>query len=180
MHTFNPDTYCGIYCGACSIALYGETGLADGFVACLGSVPKEDLACGGCKSDTVYAGCSTCSLRRCAREKGVEHCIDCDDYPCKMYSRWQSAGKILPHAHEAAPSLEAIKRDGVGTWLVTQKRRWSCPDCGSPFSWYATECCTCGRSLTYEAHKISGWRKILCRFVLPQAYRKGKAKKPKA
>lgn len=56
---FNPDTYCGIYCGACSIAMLGKTGRADGFADCLGTVPKEDLACGGCKSDRVYAGCST-------------------------------------------------------------------------------------------------------------------------
>ena len=76
MNKITPDTYCGIYCGACSIAMHGETGRADGFAASLGSVPKEDLICGGCKSDTVYAGCSTCTLRRCAREKGIAHCVD--------------------------------------------------------------------------------------------------------
>jgi hypothetical protein len=178
MNEFNPDTYCGIYCGACSIAMRRKTGLTDGFAACLGSVPKEELACSGCKSNIVYAGCSTCSLRRCAREKGVAHCIDCADYPCKMYSNWQSVAKFLPHTHEAAPSLEAIKRDGVAPWLAMQKKRWSCPDCGSPFSWYALECYNCGRRLASEAFALSGWRKLLCRFVLPMAYRKGKAKRP--
>ncbi|MEE9912998.1 MAG: DUF3795 domain-containing protein [Deltaproteobacteria bacterium] len=177
MNILNPDTYCGIYCGACSIAAYSQTGRTDGFVACLGSVPKADLACCGCKSGTVYAGCSTCSLRRCAREKNVAHCIDCADYPCKDYSTWQTVAKFLPHTHEAPASLAAIKRYGVDHWLDAQKKRWSCPDCGAPFSWYVPACYKCGRELASESYKISGWRKLLCRFVLTMAYRKGKAKK---
>jgi transporter family-2 protein len=36
--------------------MYGKTGRADEFVACLGGVPKEALSCGGCKSDNIYAG----------------------------------------------------------------------------------------------------------------------------
>jgi hypothetical protein len=178
MNKFNPDAYCGIYCGACSIKMLGKTGCADEFAACLGSVPKEDLAfCGGCRSDNVYTGCSICSLRHCAREKGATRCIDCAEYPCKMYSKWQSVSKFLPHAREAASSLEAIKRDGVDPWLSAQQKRWSCPDCGTPFSWYATECYKCGRRLASEAYEISGWKKLLCRFVLPMAYRKGRAKR---
>lgn len=179
MTPFNPDTYCGIYCGACSIAISGNFGRTDRFAACLGHLPKEDLACSGCKSDTVYAGCSVCSLRRCAREKAVPHCIDCKDYPCKMYKRWLSAAKFLPHTHEAASSLEIIKHDGAASWLDVQKKRWSCPDCGTPFSWYAAVCYHCGRGLGSKAHELSGWKALLCRLVLPMAYRKGKLKHKK-
>ncbi|MRR18545.1 MAG: DUF3795 domain-containing protein, partial [Deltaproteobacteria bacterium] len=172
MKTFNPDTYCGIYCGACSIVTHAETGCTDAFAACLKSVPKEELACGGCKSDNIYAGCGTCSLRQCARGKGVEHCIDCADYPCRSYSKWQSSANfIVPHSREAAASLELIKREGITSWLGAQKKRWSCPDCGLPFSWYAPECCNCGRKLASEAFELSGWRKLLCRIILPMVYR---------
>jgi hypothetical protein len=178
MDKINPDTYCGIYCGACSVLMHGETGRADGFAGCLGSVPKEEIACGGCKSGTLYAGCRMCSFRDCALEKGVAHCVDCADYPCKMYAKWQSAAMFLPHVREAAFSLEAIKRDGVDAWLAAQKKRWSCPYCGTPCSWYASECGKCGRRLASEAYEMSGWRKLLCRLVLPIVYRKGKAKRP--
>ena len=173
MNIFNPDTYCGIYCGACSIAMYSKTGRADEFVACLGGVPKEELSCGGCKSDNIYAGCKACGLRRCAREKGIEHCIDCADYPCKSYKTRQTVAKLLPHLHGAAASLKNIKLDGVDHWLDVQKKRWSCPDCGTPFSWYATACYKCG--LASKAHELSGWKKLLCRFMLTMAYRKGRA-----
>jgi hypothetical protein len=180
MNKFHPDTYCGIYCGACSIVMHGETGRPDRFAACLGNVPKEELTCHGCKSDTVYAGCGICSIRHCAREKDVAHCIECTDFPCKMYLKWQSVAKFLPHSRESASNLEAIQRDGLEHWLAMQKKHWSCPNCGSPFSWYASECYTCGRRLASEAYEISGWRKLLCRFILPMAYRKGKAKRPMA
>ena len=176
MNIFNPDTYCGIYCGACSIAMYGKAGLTDEFASCLGSVPKEDIVCGGCKSDTVYYGCRICGLRSCARGKNVEHCIECSDYACKNYRSWQRAAKLLPHIQESADSLEAIKCDGVDHWLDSQKKRCSCPDCDTPFSWYASMCSKCGRSLVSKAFKLSGWRKLLGHFVLPMVYRKGKAK----
>jgi hypothetical protein len=92
-----------------------------------------------------------------------------------MYRRWEAGAKFLPHARGAAASLEAIRRDGVDRWLATQKERWSCPDCGAPFTWYARECHECGRGLTAEAYEISGWRRLLCRLMLFAAYRKGKA-----
>lgn len=174
MSEFNPDTYCGIYCGACSIAAYGRTGRADTFAECLANVPGEDLACGGCKSENIYAGCGICMLRRCARTKGVEHCTDCADYPCRMYIRWQKTAKILPHARDAASDLETIRRDGASHWLESQKRRWSCPHCGTPFSWYAQVCGNCGCSLADRSFTLSGLRKVLCRLVIPAVYRKGK------
>jgi hypothetical protein len=176
MDGFSPETYCGRYCGACSIAMCGKTGLTDEFAACFGSVPKEDLSCGGCKSENLYYGCRICILRSCTREKGVGYCIDCPDYPCKNYRKWQGAAKFLPHIHEAEASLDAIKCDGVDRWLDSQKKEWSCPSCGTPFSWYASICSKCGSSLVSKAFKLSGWSKFLCRFVLPMVCRKGKAK----
>jgi hypothetical protein len=155
--------------------MYNKTGHADKFVACLRGIPKEDFSCGGCKSDNIYAGCKACDLRRCAREKGIEHCTDCADYPCKSYRTWQTITKFLPHLHGVAASLKNIKVDGVNNWLNEQKKRWACPDCGTSFSWYAAACYNCGRSLASQTHKLSGWRKLLCRFMLTMAYRKGKA-----
>ena len=174
------DTYCGIYCGACSILRHGETGHGDGLVACCGSVPKEGLACGGCKSGVVYAGCRVCMFRDCAVEKGVAHCIDCPEYPCRAYDKWQYAAKLLPHVRESVANLETIRRDGVDAWLAAQEKRWACPECGASFSWYAAQCTECGRSLAAEAYVMSGVRRLICRWLVPKVYRKGKAATPPA
>ena len=175
MNEINPDTYCGLYCGACSVAVYGKTGQADNFIACIKGVPREAFSCDGCKSENLYAGCRACGLRRCAREKKVEHCTDCADYPCRSYRAFQKMSKLLPHLRGVAAALESIRRDGAGHWLNAENRRWLCPDCGTPFSWYAAACRECGRSLASEAHGLSAWKKPLCRFMLSMAYRKGKA-----
>jgi hypothetical protein len=132
-------------------------------------------ACPGCRSDALYAGCRTCGLRDCAVGRGVAHCVECADYPCGTYERWRSVSKLLPHVREATSNLEAIARDGVEDWLAAQKTRWSCPACGTRFSWYAASCAECGRSLRKEAHAMKGLRKLVCRLVLPMVYRKGKA-----
>ncbi len=171
------DSYCGIYCGACSVSRHGETGRGDAFVSCLGGVPGEELACGGCKSDVLYAGCRICKLRDCARAKGVAHCADCADYPCGMYRSWRSSGRILPHVREAAASLAAIRDRGVEAWLAAQEKRWSCPTCGARFSWYAARCAECGRDLAAEAYALSGVRKLVCGWLLPMAYRRGSARR---
>jgi hypothetical protein len=174
----NSDTYCGIYCGACSVAIYGVTGRADGFVACCTGVPRSALTCDGCKSEKVYAGCRVCPFRSCAEERGVARCVECSDYPCTAYKRWQSATRFLPHVGEAAPSLDSIAREGYDSWLSSQEQRWSCPTCGEHFSWYAATCAGCGHSLEGEAYTMKGWRKLLCAIILPLVYRKGRAKTP--
>ncbi len=107
------DSYCGIFCGACSVARHGETGRGDAFTACLGSVTAKDLACGGCKSDALYAGCRSCRLRECAVARHVEHCVDCADYPCRIYRGWQSAGRILPHAERERRGDPLSRRRGL-------------------------------------------------------------------
>jgi hypothetical protein len=43
------------------------------------------------------------------------------------------------------------------------------------FSRYAVHCTQCRRGLAAEAHALSGIRKILCRWLLPLAYRRGRA-----
>jgi hypothetical protein len=170
------DTYCGIWCGACSVLVHGETGNADAFISCCKGIPTAELACGGCKSNSVYPGCRTCTMRDCAVAKSVGHCSECSEYPCKLCANWQSASKLLPHVREAAMSLEAIRKGGVDSWLAAQKTRWSCPSCGARFSWYAASCATCGRSFDKEAFAMTGLRKLVCRWLFPRLYRKGKAK----
>jgi predicted amidophosphoribosyltransferase len=35
----------------------------------------------------------------------------------------------------------------VETWLALQRRRWRCPSCARPFSWYEARCHACGARL---------------------------------
>jgi hypothetical protein len=166
------DNYCGLYCDACPVRMYGETGYIDDFVACLKNIPKEALSCGGCKSDTTYYGCRACTIRKCAKAKSIPHCTDCTQYPCRLFKRWKNGARILPHIGEVASNMENIREMGIEAWFYLQKARWTCPSCGKLFSWYASACSSCGWNLGGKAYNIRGFRKLLCRLILPLVYKK--------
>ena len=183
------DSYCFIYCGACDVRLAGETGRKTRFAAFWDEEtlrrfrerqgtpvtgPEQlRLRCGGCKSDDVFVNCGACELRACARERRVEHCIDCGDYPCALYQGFRKAGSLLPHMAACAANLEVIRTAGVERWIADQAERWRCPECRAPFAWYADACGSCGRKLGDRAFRFSAVRSFLMklgiRFLLRPA-----------
>jgi hypothetical protein len=166
MSEFRLDTFCGIYCGACSILMSYRTGEKDqlalffneenvrAFLAAQGEKYPEgepfEHKCTGCKTSTLFINCRPCKIRKCAMEKGLEHCIECAEYPCeilKFFMCNQEVQQKLPHTKVPLKNLERIKEIGVARWLVEQERIWQCPDCGLNSSWYAGTCSQCGRDL---------------------------------
>ena len=78
--------YCGFDCSTCPV--YGferlseaekeqirqKTGLSD-----------NDLVCRGCASGCFSKKlCGFCSIRPCARGRGLPGCWACEDYPCNL------------------------------------------------------------------------------------------------
>lgn len=187
------DSYCGIYCGACDIRLAGETGRRSRFAAFwdegtlrrfrerqgtpVTSPEQLRLRCSGCKSDDVFVNCGACQLRACARERRVEHCSDCGEFPCATYEGFRRSGAVLPHVALCVANLEAIRSAGVERWTADQQERWRCPACGAPFSWYAEACGACGRNLRDRAFRFSAIRAFVMwlgiRFLLRPAPSRG-------
>ncbi len=123
-----PKQYgpCGLYCSAC--------GASD---------------CGGCRSDDIDEYIIRCKFRNCVKEKGLDFCCYCADYPCKelrdfMRDEW-------PHHWTMAPNLEYIRKYGVDKWLEAQAQKWLCKTCGANIYWYQ-KTCGCGKEL--EAFEI--------------------------
>jgi len=112
---------CGLYCGAC--------GATD---------------CGGCQSDLIDEYVEQCAFRRCAKDKGLEFCCFCSQYPCAEINEFMN--DEWPHHWTMEPNLEFIKEHGKREWLQAQAREWRCKSCGLEVMWYQKEC-TCGREL---------------------------------
>ncbi|MGE5403577.1 MAG: DUF3795 domain-containing protein [Candidatus Saccharibacteria bacterium] len=162
----NFDSYCGIYCGACSIRFAYETGHRDP-LSChwteeqiknhhqtVGSVLTEsdslEQKCFGCKSDTLFINCARCPIRACAIDKKVEHCNDCGEFPCKLLKMSlmnEAIAVHLPHIKMVPINLDIIKKSGVTEWLNQQEKQWKCQECGSETSWYISHCVKCGKEL---------------------------------
>jgi len=138
------DTYCGLNCGACQTLMANEQGDKQWLEAAAKqrNVEPEDLRCYGCKTEVTAVYCTNCRMRACAREKGLEFCSECPDYPCETLSSFRN--DAAPHHSTIFKNLERIKEIGPEEWLEEQKRRWSCPECGTRFGWYSEKCSDCG------------------------------------
>jgi hypothetical protein len=156
---FDHDSFCGLYCGACEILIAYRNGRDRGVPArwedlpapLRDNIPRAEVKCHGCRTDTVFEGCRGCRIRSCARSKGVPACPACSEFPCEMVhalrERIPLARNRLPHTMTIFGDIDIATRDGVKAWLEYQRQRWTCPRCGTPFTWYQECCRKCGCEL---------------------------------
>jgi hypothetical protein len=128
-------TYCGLYCGLCSnrgriprqANALRETMAQDGwdkwgaerpgfseFWKFLTNLCDPDKTGPGCRQD---CGAPFCSIRKCARDKKIDVCVFCEEYPCK---------RVLEIA-KGYPTLisdgKRMKKIGIEAWVGEQKAR---------------------------------------------------------
>lgn len=153
METRN-DSHCGLYCGSCLLILALKRGKLKAYARQWKCAP-EDLECYGCRSEKVSKFCSECTIRGCARGRGVGFCIDCGDYPCAHFKRLKELSKERPHLRLQPSELERVRTIGSEQWLEYQRKRWSCPECGELFAWYEDKCCKCGRKVKSSVDEVA-------------------------
>ncbi len=153
METRN-DSHCGLYCGSCILILAGKRGRLKALARQWKCTP-EDLICSGCRSEQVSKFCSECTIRDCARGRGIGFCVECGDYPCHHYKRLKELSKERPHLRLQPGELERVKELDEQRWLEHQKERWSCPECGEMFSWYDEKCSKCGAKVKSSVEEVN-------------------------
>lgn len=182
MDTFNYDSYCGIYCGACDIIMSYKTGekyrlasfwnesTVKTFQFKLGLVYDTSkpftYKCNGCKSDTLFVNCSVCQIRKCAINSKVDHCIDCDKYPCKLIVDSRKMVSFLPHIKSNHDNMVAIKKVGITQWLSEQETKWKCPDCNTNYSWYTRKCKNCSNNLKQYSYSFSFLQSLILKLLI--------------
>jgi len=127
--------YCGLYCENCAVmanvapaskALYDEM-LRAGFEEVIRFIPggdgfwpflknmAENGLCTSCKSGN--GGDPGCTVRLCAKEKGMEMCALCGDYPCEKFNGLTGFRSIMEKDN-------ALLRDqGMDAWAKLQDER---------------------------------------------------------
>lgn len=136
---------CGLFCPSCSLFI----GNVDD-PARLETMAKkwgksiDDLTCHGCRSDKRTFYCENlCKMYKCAGEKGIDFCIECNEYPCKDLKDFQSQA---PHRIELWDSLKQIKESGFEKWFVDMANHYSCSECNVINSAYDIKCRKCGKT----------------------------------
>jgi len=126
--------YCGLYCGNCAVkvkiepaakVLYHEMKSAgfeevisfipggEGFWSFLKGMTDEGI----CVSCRDRGGDPSCVIRMCAKEKGVEMCAFCEDYPCDKITVFLKRNPVLENDN----ALLCDK--GWEAWLILQEER---------------------------------------------------------
>ena len=128
--------YCGLYCGHC----YSRTHIAptakklkeqmqaQGFESFGPYMPDytefwrfintliDAEGCLGCRQE---GGSPACAIRICAREKQVEACPLCNEYPCDKF-HWLETSSAYPMLES---DNQLMRAQGLEAWKTMQKAR---------------------------------------------------------
>jgi len=130
----NYICYCGLYCKNCAVkvkvepaakSLYQEMKNA-GFEEILPMIPgaqgfwpflKSMTENGVCISCREGSGNPGCAVRRCAKEKNVEICALCPDYPCPVFAKYFEGYPMLRQDNDL------LRKHGLEAWAKLQDER---------------------------------------------------------
>ena len=137
---------CGLYCGVCRVYVAHKDNDIKfkkelfTFYKAYGAKSVEDMACTGCLSDGIhFPFCRSCTIKDCVKDKEIEGCHQCTEFPCEIIAKWPSKpGKeIILHA------IPAWRELGTERWVETVEKRYQCPECGKQLFRGVTNCIKC-------------------------------------
>ena len=107
--------FCGIVCSDCRAFIATQTidtelkrEVAKTWSTKTETLKPEDINCDGCLATgrRLFKFCRVCDVRRCGREKCVENCAYCQEFPCeKLSGLWKRFSLTEPKT-----TLEGIRR----------------------------------------------------------------------
>lgn len=113
---------------------------------CYGYQRKKNK-CTGCRSEASDkpSYCVTCIIKNCAHNQtGSMLCFDCEKLPCKRMKDLDKRYRTKYHV-SLLQNLQYIRDNGMAAFLIWERQRWTCPDCGQIVSMHKQTCDTCGR-----------------------------------
>jgi len=120
---------CGLYCGVCAVLIAHRDENAkfkERLTGVYGLSDPEQISCKGCLSEERFVLCESCLIRSCVREKGIEGCHQCDDFPCPHIDNFPiEVGKRV--ILRAVPYRREV---GTEKWVEEEEKRYLCPHCG--------------------------------------------------
>ncbi|UCH89485.1 MAG: DUF3795 domain-containing protein [Thermoplasmata archaeon] len=137
--------YCGIYCPECSFKVAYETQRNEHVLDMpekYDSFKNADLVnykCSGCKHENT---CGDCKIKDCAISHNLEHCGECNDFPCEIILNFSNDGIL--HHKKAIDNLYYVRINGIEGFLRKIDKQLKC-DCGERLSWYLKKCIECGK-----------------------------------
>ncbi len=112
---------------------------------CLG-YQREKNKCSGCWSDSNHKPyhCAHCSIMNCAllAETKSKFCYECPKFPCTRLKQLDKRYRTK-YRMSMVENLKNIQTYGIKQFLSSEKKRWTCPVCGSTICVHLDYCPTC-------------------------------------
>jgi hypothetical protein len=144
----NLASPCGLYCGVCGVYIaHRDNNLKfkEKLTKVYG-VSVDDIRCEGCLSDNLFVYCRACPIRSCTREKEIEGCHQCDDFPCDFIENFPiPAGKKV-----ILRSIPAWRELGTERWMEEEEKRYHCPNCDFSLFRGAKRCRNCKQTVDID------------------------------
>jgi hypothetical protein len=110
---------CGLDCWNCPVYMAGsDDGLRSKVAERLG-VPVEKAVCRGCRHEEgrieAIGRTQPCYVYKCIKDKGLEFCHECGDFPCDYLHPYADQAGQRPHNTKVF-NLCLIKRMGLEGW----------------------------------------------------------------
>jgi hypothetical protein len=107
---------CGLDCFNCNLHVENITDDYKIKVAEYRKISPDEVPCMGCRAENGkcrYAEFD-CATWKCAQEKGISYCFECDDFPCGLLAP-TAKGASFPHNMKVY-NLCRMKLVGIDAW----------------------------------------------------------------
>ena len=130
MDYFQMTDPCGLDCFNCHFYLAQEDQDAMNTVVKISkdyNIPLEVMLCKGCRNHDgriplqkhVFGEAHRCAAYECSKEKGLNFCGDCDQFPCDNLHPYADKASELPHNIKVF-NLCLINKLGLEKWAVSK------------------------------------------------------------
>lgn len=116
---------CGMDCFNCPIYLANEDSELREKISKNLDIPFEKATCNGCRDEEGAPHCfnwtEPCSVYKCAKERGLDFCFQCAEFPCDYLHPYADRASELPHNTKVF-NLCLIKKMGLESWAQTKAK----------------------------------------------------------
>ncbi|UCG78502.1 MAG: DUF3795 domain-containing protein [Nitrospirota bacterium] len=110
---------CGLDCFNCEIYEENLTEKISDLINSKLGVAREEIPCKGCRQQDgkhYHLPEDGCATLNCVKEKGVEICCDCGEFPCALLAPIADGAGRYPHNMKVY-NLCRIKKVGLDKWI---------------------------------------------------------------
>jgi len=110
---------CGLDCFNCPMYLANENEKLRNIIAERLNLAPEKAVCGGCRNENGTIAflnmTEPCSTYQCSKDRGINFCYDCSEFPCDHLHPYADKASQFPHNTKVF-NLCLIKKMGLEAW----------------------------------------------------------------